>query len=159
MKRTNYRGITAMLVRQLLLIINRYLGEGKVANRNTLNEIERAINYFNESYSTEINIEEYAKSRHMSVSSYFWGEMLIADFDMIDKYLIDASQLLRNINEIKELEADLSYLTPEQERIIAFWRSLGTNETLSEQKRRFLEIWNKLPLIYNEFRSRLLSDT
>ena len=87
---------------------------------------------------------------------YFWGEMLIADFDMIDKYLIDASQLLRNINEIKELEADLSYLTPEQERIIAFWRSLGTNETLSEQKRRFLEIWNKLPLIYNEFRSRLM---
>ena len=35
---------------------------------------------------------------------YFWGDMLIADFDMIDKYLVDASQLLRNIEEIKELE-------------------------------------------------------
>ena len=36
---------------------------------------------------------------------YFWGDMLIADFDMVDKYLIDASQLLRNLEEIKELES------------------------------------------------------
>ena len=38
---------------------------------------------------------------------YFWGEMLLADFDMIDKYMIDASQLFRNISDIKELEADV----------------------------------------------------
>ena len=31
---------------------------------------------------------------------YFWGDMLIADFDMIDKYMVDAQQLLRNIEEI-----------------------------------------------------------
>ena len=49
---------------------------------------------------------------------YFWGDMLISDFDLIDKYMVDASQLLRNIEEIKELEADISYLTPEQLRII-----------------------------------------
>ena len=35
---------------------------------------------------------------------YFWGDMLINDFDMIDRYLIDAKQLLRNIEDIKELE-------------------------------------------------------
>ena len=86
---------------------------------------------------------------------YFWGDMLIADFDMVDKYLIDASQLLRNLEEIKELETDLSYLTPEQEHIIAFWKSLGDKESLSEQKQRFLKIWRSLPAIYNEYRARL----
>ena len=88
---------------------------------------------------------------------YFWGDMLIADFDMIDKYLVDASQLLRNLEDIKELEADVSYLTPEQLRIISFWKSIGDNDSLSEQKRRFLKIWRSLPAIYTEFRERLAS--
>ncbi len=68
MKRANYREITEILFRQLLLIISRYLKEGKNANCDTLNEIERAINYFNENYASEINIEEYATTRHISVS-------------------------------------------------------------------------------------------
>ena len=88
---------------------------------------------------------------------YFWGDMLIADFDMIDKYCVDASQLLRNLEDIKELEADVSYLTPEQLRIISFWKSIGDNDSLSEQKRRFLKIWRSLPHIYTEYRERLTS--
>ena len=86
---------------------------------------------------------------------YFWGDMLIADFDMIDKYLVDASQLLRNLEDIKELEADVSYLTPEQLRIISFWKSIGDKDSLSEQKQRFLKIWRSLPGIYEQYRSRL----
>ena len=88
---------------------------------------------------------------------YFWGEMLIRDFDMIDKYLIDASQLLRNIEDIKELETDVSYLKPEQLHIISFWSSIGAEADLSEQKRQFLKIWRSLPAIYNEYRERLKS--
>ncbi|MBQ6572531.1 MAG: PD-(D/E)XK nuclease family protein, partial [Alistipes sp.] len=40
---------------------------------------------------------------------YFWGEVLLSDFDLIDKYLIDAEMMFRNICDLKELEADLSY--------------------------------------------------
>ena len=87
---------------------------------------------------------------------YFWGDMLINDFDMIDRYLVDAKQLLRNIEDIKELETDVSYLTPEQLRIISFWQSVGDGESLSEQKRYFLKIWRSLPAIYEEYRARLL---
>ena len=36
---------------------------------------------------------------------YFWGDMLLADFDTIDKYRIDAAMLFRNIEEIREIEA------------------------------------------------------
>lgn len=86
---------------------------------------------------------------------YFWGEMLLADFDMIDKYLIDADMLLRNIEQIKELETDISYLTPEQMKIISFWGSFGDGKNLSEEKRKFLEIWRTLPAIYRRLRRRL----
>lgn len=88
---------------------------------------------------------------------YFWGEMLLADFDMIDKYMLDADMLLRNIEQIKELETDISYLTPEQLKIIAFWGSFGDQTNLSEEKRKFLNIWRTLPAIYHRFHERLQS--
>lgn len=88
---------------------------------------------------------------------YFWGEMLLADFDMIDKYRIDADQLFSNMTELKELETDLSYLTPRQQEIIKrFWSSLGPEDSLSEQKQRFLYIWRTLPKVYHAYRKRLL---
>lgn len=86
---------------------------------------------------------------------YFWGDMLLADFDTIDKYLIDAGMLFRNLSDIKELEADISYLTPEQLKVLSFWSAFGEGTTLSEEKRRFLAIWNTLGAIYREFRERL----
>ena len=87
---------------------------------------------------------------------YFWGDMLISDFDMIDKYLVDANQLLRNIEDIKEIEADVSYLSERQERILRFWSSIGPSMPLSKQKQIFLEVWRSLPAIYAEYRERLL---
>ncbi|MFI3247504.1 MAG: PD-(D/E)XK nuclease family protein [Rikenellaceae bacterium] len=86
---------------------------------------------------------------------YFWGEILLADFDMVDKYRIDANMLFRNVADIKELESDLSYLTEQQLRIVAFWSSIGEEADLSEQKRRFLKIWRSLLPIYHDFRARL----
>ena len=65
--------------------------------------------------------------------------------------------LLRNIEQIKELEADVSYLTPEQQRIIAFWGSFGDETSLTEEKRKFLNIWRTLPDIYRRFRERIAS--
>ena len=86
---------------------------------------------------------------------YFWGDMLISDFDMIDKYLVDADKLLRNIEDIKEIEADVSYLTKEQERILSFWSSIGPEVSLTEQKRHFLKVWRSLPAVYKEYREQL----
>ena len=88
---------------------------------------------------------------------YFWGDMLLTDFDTIDKYRIDAQMLFRNISEIKEIEADISYLTPAQLQILSFWSSLGEEADLSEEKRRFLAIWKTLGPVYRKFRRRLAS--
>lgn len=87
---------------------------------------------------------------------YFWGDMLLNDFDTIDKYRIDADMLFRNISDLKELEADISYLTPNQLEIIrSFWSSFGEEVDLSDEKRRFLAIWKTLGPIYRQFRERL----
>ena len=87
---------------------------------------------------------------------YFWGEMLLTDFDTIDKYGVDADRLFRNITDIKELEADISYLTPQQLQILkAFWSTLGDGEDLSQEKQRFLAIWKTLGPVYRRFRERL----
>ena len=41
---------------------------------------------------------------------YFWGEMLLGDFDLIDKYMIDADMLFRNIYDLKVLELSLIHI-------------------------------------------------
>ena len=87
---------------------------------------------------------------------YFWGEMLLNDFDTIDKYRVDADALFRNIYELKELESDVSYLTPEQLEVIRqFWANFTDGATLSEEKRRFLAVWRTLGDVYHGFRARL----
>ena len=91
---------------------------------------------------------------------YHWGEVLLADFDMIDKYMVDASQLFANIEDLKELESDLSYLSAEQIAIInRFWHTLtGAKTATAEEslaKNRFLKVWRSLGAIYEELRSRL----
>ncbi len=87
---------------------------------------------------------------------YFWGEMLLGDFDLIDKYMIDADMLFRNICDLKELEADLSYLTPEMRRVInSFWSHFADEASLSDEKRKFLSVWLTLAPIYHRLRERL----
>ena len=64
--RANYQELLTMALRHIFLLINRYLKESKKSGISAYNEVEHAIRYFNEHYKEDINIEEYAKSLHMS---------------------------------------------------------------------------------------------
>ena len=89
-------------------------------------------------------------------SFYHWGDMLIADFDMVDKYMVDAVQLFTNVADIKEIEADTSYLTDEQREYLSrFWNTINNVGSIGEQKECFLKIWRSLPTIYTEYKSHL----
>lgn len=86
---------------------------------------------------------------------YYWGEMLVGDFDTVDKYLIDASMLFTNLADIHDLDS-FNTLTDEQIAIIRkFWESLGEQINYSEHKKRFVSVWSTLAPIYKEYRSRL----
>lgn len=89
-------------------------------------------------------------------SFYFWGEMLLSDFDSIDKYLIDADMLFANVSDLKDIEADFEYLNPEQAEVVArFWRSFGHQAEFSEEKQKFIDIWHTLAPVYHCLRARL----
>lgn len=89
-------------------------------------------------------------------SFYFWGDRLLADFDMVDKYRVDADMLFCNIADIKLLESDISYLTPAQREVInRFWQGVLDESGDSPERRRFLQIWNSLGPIYRDFREHL----
>lgn len=86
---------------------------------------------------------------------YFWGEMLLNDFDDIDKYLVDAEDMFRNIKAIKSIEDQFSYLTEEQIKAIkTFWASFDF-ERLSNDQKEFLKIWEILHYIYIYFKAEL----
>ncbi len=89
---------------------------------------------------------------------FFWGEILLADFDDIDKYLLNADDLFRNISDLKELENQFDYLTDEQKRAIEeFWGNLDKVPS-SFNKEKFIGIWVKLAAIYHRFRDELMKE-
>ncbi len=89
-------------------------------------------------------------------SFYHWGEMLLSDFDMIDKYRVDAQQLFTNINDIKEIESDLSYLNEEQIAFVnRFWGTLKGHIGEDSAKEKFLTLWQSLGTIYTTYREHL----
>lgn len=89
---------------------------------------------------------------------YRWGDLLLSDFDAIDKYLIDADMLFANVSDLRALEDDFSYLTPEQVQVITqFWRNFGLDSGFSQEKENFITVWRSLAAIYHEFRETLLA--
>jgi hypothetical protein len=86
---------------------------------------------------------------------FFWGEILLGDFDDIDKYLLNADDLFRNIADLKELENQFDYLTDEQRKAIEeFWGNLEKVPS-SFNKEKFIDIWMKLADIYHRFKISL----
>ncbi len=85
---------------------------------------------------------------------YSWGEILLSDFDDIDKQLVNAKQLFTNIADLRELD-DHSYITPEQvEALRSFFGKFSIEEN-SELKERFLRLWRHLYDIYEELNSSM----
>lgn len=87
---------------------------------------------------------------------YGWGQLLLSDFDDIDKNMADADRVLANLRDLHELD-DISYLTDEQREMLQRFFSNFTEEHPSALKERFLHLWNRMADIYHDFRQRLAS--
>ena len=88
---------------------------------------------------------------------YGWGELLLADFDDIDKNMADAGKVLANVSDLHQLD-DLSYLSEEQLTMIRQFFSCFTDEQPSEIKKRFLFLWQHIYDIYLHFNQSLSND-
>ena len=85
---------------------------------------------------------------------YGWGQLLISDFDDIDKNMADADHVFANLRDIHELD-DLSYLTEEQRDLLRHFFSHFTEEHETELKQRFISLWSHFADIYHDFNERL----
>ena len=87
---------------------------------------------------------------------FFWGEMLVNDFDDVDKHLIDASKLFINISGIKEIDSKFGGLTDSQLEIVRqFWVNFNPAAS-TDQKSDFKEIWSILFSLYSGFKQSLI---
>ena len=88
---------------------------------------------------------------------YGWGQLMITDFDDIDKNMADADKVFANLSDYHEFD-DVSYLTPEQEEILKRFFSNFSSEHNSELKKRFLNIWSNFREIYHSFNEALAEE-
>ncbi len=95
----------------------------------------------------------------------FWGDVILGDFNDVDKYLIDAKQLFANVADYKALQDTFEYLTETQRKAIEGFMShfndmsgkltVDLKSDNPDVKGRFLQIWNILYPLYVNFNEAL----
>lgn len=94
----------------------------------------------------------------------FWGDVLLADFDDVDKYLVDPEQLFRNVSDFRDIQDSYSYLTDSQRKAVEqfaghFWKqgklAVALDAETPNVKEKFLRTWNLLLPLYRGFRGAL----
>ncbi|MFP4293051.1 MAG: PD-(D/E)XK nuclease family protein, partial [Cyclobacteriaceae bacterium] len=124
-----------------------HLSELVLADRLTL--IYQLYEVFREHASTGETFDRF----------YFWGDLLLQDFNEVDMALVDAGDIFTNLRDLKALEDNYAYLSDEQKETIArFWRSFQahSDQESSPSQKQFLSLWNKLLPVYRHFRDKLL---
>ena len=95
----------------------------------------------------------------------FWGDVILSDFNDVDKYLVDPKQLFANISDLKKIQDTYTYLTDTQrkaiEAFVSHFSDLSGRLTVNldsdepDVKGKFLMIWNILYDLYELFNTRL----
>ncbi|MBQ0019154.1 MAG: PD-(D/E)XK nuclease family protein [Bacteroidales bacterium] len=87
---------------------------------------------------------------------YSWGEIILSDFDDIDKHMAPAKQIFRNVLDLQSISTD--YITPEQEEALRDFFKNFSLEQNSELKKRFLRLWDKMYDLYEQLKAKLMEN-
>lgn len=99
--------------------------------------------------------KEETQSQETLDDFYFWGELLISDFDDVDKNMVDADKLFSNLQDLKNLMDDYDFLDKEQEEAIRQFFQNFSIERRTELKEKFISLWDKLSSIYHHYQENL----
>lgn len=99
--------------------------------------------------------QNHTRSNESLDKFYYWGEMLIRDFDDIDKNLADAKKLFANIEELRKFGTAKDILSEEQQKAVMQFFANFAPEKESEIKNKFKSTWEVLYPIYKGFKERL----
>ena len=85
---------------------------------------------------------------------YGWGEVILSDFDDIDKHMKNAKDIFRNVHELIEYDS-VDYLEQEQINILSHFFENFSPEKNTELKKRFLKIWQNMYPMYCSLKEHL----
>ena len=89
-------------------------------------------------------------------SFWSWGELMLADFDDVDRNLAPADQLFSLLREQREL-SDTSFLTDEQRKALEQFFGEMKNAQPTQLREHYQAVWSVLGNIYEQF-GKLLTD-
>lgn len=129
-----------------IITINQIFSEvSDLKTEESLNTIIRIYYLFKKHTSSNESLENF----------FFWGEMIAADFDDCDKYLVNTQNLFLNIKDVKEIEGFYDFLSEDQIAVIKrFWSSFNPDYPNKHEK-QFIKIWEVLFQIYLELKQNL----
>jgi CRISPR/Cas system-associated exonuclease Cas4 (RecB family) len=85
---------------------------------------------------------------------YYWGEMILKDFNDVDQFLVNPTKLYHHLSEIKTLTSDFSFLSEEQIALIQqFWKSFVHQDKAHQTN--FLNFWEILDTLYEKYNQHL----
>ena len=115
-----------------------------------------SIRLITELYDTYIEVY----NRHHALPStetldefFFFGEILLNDFDDVDKNRVNAHALFSNLKDLDALRDDFTHLSPEQSEALNRFFSVFQGE--SALKTAFWNIWNILGEVYFTLKKKL----
>ena len=161
-----------------MVFFNKYLCEAVRGNTPivapqmlTINDLFYKVAGLLASDRVRLLLELYECYRKLNVKAetldefVFWGDIILADFNDVDKYLVDPAQLFTNVADYKALQDTFEYLTPTQRTAIESFiehfndksgrLTVDINSENPDIKGRFLQIWNILNPLYESFRDAL----
>ena len=97
----------------------------------------------------------HTQSKETLDDFYFWGELLLSDFDDVDKNMVPTDKLFKNLQELRALMDDYTFMDEEQvEAIQQFFQNFSI-ERRTALKEKFISMWDVLGDIYQSFRANL----
>ncbi|MBQ7221863.1 MAG: PD-(D/E)XK nuclease family protein [Bacteroidales bacterium] len=82
-----------------------------------------------------------------------WGETILSDFNDVDRYMVDADALFANVEDLKNLDTDYTFLSDNQRQVVEdFWRVVLSQTESFENKKVFRSTWKLLRQLYANYK-------
>lgn len=95
------------------------------------------------------HLSEKERGKESIDQFYSWGEIILSDFDDIDKHLVDARKLFINARDLNEL-TEPHFMTEDQKNTLEKFFSDFSEDRMTELKSRFKALWGIMPEVYND---------
>lgn len=103
----------------------------------------------------KVYIEYISDKKELKLDRFiFWANIILNDFDLIDRYMVDTEQMFSNIENYKNIVDDYTYLSEEQRKainMVALWTA-GNNENFKDS---FILFWKMLKPLYDNLNASL----